>query len=149
MEVNKRTSETYIITDVPSLDPITVYVTNYTKGRGKIVIESFGEAWTCYWDDMGGRTVEEFVLSCDNDYMLRKMVDNTHETDFDAINDEAEKQGVQLCVYDDVELYEDSDLMEQVYGDGWYMVIPQCHTNEYQYLSKILTVIKQAFKLEN
>lgn len=53
MKITKQQTETYVLTDLDRLDPVTVYVTNYSIGKGKIVIDCFGDAWTSYWGGYG------------------------------------------------------------------------------------------------
>lgn len=148
MKTEKRNTDTYILTELESLDTITVYVTNYKLGSGKIVIECFCSAWSCYWGGMGDNNLQQFFLSCDNDYILNKLLKNTRQTDFDEINDIAHKKGFSICVTNDVEVAMQSVEMAECFGQDWYMDLPQCKTSEYKYLSRILNAIKGAFSNE-
>lgn len=148
MTTEKRQTETYVLTGLDRLDPVTVYVTNYKPGQGKIVIECFGEAWTAYWGGMGDNTLQQFFLTCDNAYILGKMLKETQQTDFDAINDTAHKKGFSLSVTSDVEVAMQADEMSECFGSDWYMDLPQCQTPEYEYLGRILNAVKGAFSEE-
>ncbi|SER36307.1 MULTISPECIES: hypothetical protein [Pseudomonas] len=53
-----------------SLDPVTVILEDYAKGQGKIIIECYGSSWSSYWGAMGGRSVAQFFIDCDSDYLI-------------------------------------------------------------------------------
>lgn len=56
------------------IDPITVFLQDFGPGKGRIVIECFGEAYSHYWSAMGGdQTVRQFVVSCGRDYLVGKL----------------------------------------------------------------------------
>ena len=149
MNTEKRTTDTYVITGWDGLDAVTVYVTNYELGQGKLVIECYGDAWAQYWPAMGDRTLQEFVLKAENDYLASKLVRDTKQTDFDEINDTAHKRGFEeICVTSDVEVAMAADDMATCFGDDWYMDLPRCHTQEYLYVCRILNAVKGAFSDE-
>ncbi|MGM0562801.1 MAG: hypothetical protein ACQES2_00585 [Pseudomonadota bacterium] len=149
MNTEKRNTETYILTDLEGLDAVTVYATNYDLGRGKLVIECFGEAWAHYWGAMGERTLQEFVLKAENDYLAMKLVREARQTDFEQINEDAQKRGFEeICVTNDVEIAMQSEEMADCFGEEWPMELPRCHTPEYRYLCKILNAVKAAFSEE-
>ena len=149
MKLAKRRTETYILTALHKLDPVTVYVTNYELGKGKIVIECFGDAWAFYWGAMGPNTLQEFFIGADNSYLLGKFLSETEQTDFDEINEIAHKRGFEdLCVSNEVELAMAANEMAECFGEDWYMDLPRRSTDEYQYLSRIVNAIKGAFSNE-
>lgn len=148
MKVDKQKPDTYILTNLKNLDPVTVYVTNYETGKGKIVIECFGSAWAFSWGGMGERSLQEFFISCNNDYILNKLLKTTTQTDFDAINDAAKKKGFDICVTSDVEVAMQYDQMTDCFGTDWFMDLPTCSTHEYKYLDGIVNAVKEAFKHE-
>lgn len=147
MNVEKRETETYVLTGCDQLDAVTVYVTNHKPGQGKLVIECFGDAWAHYWPAMGERTLQEFVLSAENAYLCGKLLDGTTQTNFDAINKRAEDRGFDLCVTDDVEVAMAATEMAECFGGDWCMDLPRCHTDEYHYMCRILDAVKGAFQL--
>jgi len=149
MKVRKQQVETYVLTDLERLDPVTVYVTNYKLGQGKIVIECFGESWASYWGAMGSQTLQDFVISSENDYLANKLVKSTRQIDFDEINKIAHKRGrPDICVTSDVEVAMISNDMVECFGDDWYMDLPTRHTDEYKYVCRILNAVKAAFQEE-
>ena len=99
MNTEKKQTETYVVTGWDRLDAVTVYVTNYKQGQGKLVIECYGEAWAHYWSHMGENTLQQFVLGAENDYILGKLLKDTHQTDFDEINEIAQKRGFDLRIF--------------------------------------------------
>ena len=143
--IQQRMTETYVISGAKNLDPVTVYVTNYAPGKGKLVIECDCEAWAYYWGAMGDRNLQQFVLQANNHYLAGKLSRTHHQTDFDAINDEARKFGIELGVISDVEVTMARDTMTEIYGSDWHMDLPQCYTSEYQHVCKILDAVKEAF----
>lgn len=148
MTTTKTQTETYILTDLDRLDPVTVYVTNYAPGQGKMVIECYCDSWAVYWGGMGRATLQEFLLSCNNDYILSKLLKKTRQTDFDKINDIAHNRGFSLSVTSDVEIAMQAEDMRECFGPEWYMDLPTCITHEYEYVGRILNSIKAAFSDE-
>jgi len=56
------------------------------------MIECYGKAWTSYWGGMGeDRTIATFFCDCNNDYIIGKMLKETHQTDFDKITETLEE----------------------------------------------------------
>lgn len=150
MNTEKRQTETYIITGFVDLDAVTVYVTNYKLGQGKMVIECYGQSWAHYWHAMGEQTLQEFVLKAENEYLAGKLIrGDTQQTDFDEINELAHKRGFpNICVTSDVEVAMEAREMSLCFGPDWYMDLPRCHTTEYHYLGRILNAVKAAFNDE-
>ncbi|MFT6549977.1 MAG: hypothetical protein ACJA1I_000003 [Zhongshania marina] len=148
MITRKRNTETYVLTDLERLDPVTVYVTNYEPGRGKIVIECYGEAWTAFWGGMSGQSIQKFITDSHNDYVINKMVKNTSQTDFDEIEKQAKERGYEICATNDVEIAMQAREMSECFGSDWFMDLPTCSTPEYCYLSRILDAVKAAFQEE-
>ena len=142
--------KTYVIDNADRLDRVTVYVMDSGSGRGKITIDCFGKAWTATWPAMDDNTsLQEFFLSADNAYILGKMLQETTQTDFDAINDIARTKGFDsFGVTSDVEIAMCPKEMEEIIGPDWYMELPTCSTPEYSYLSRILNAVKAEFRKE-
>lgn len=148
MKTTKHKTETYILSDLERLDPVTVFVKNIAPGQGKIVIECYGQAWANYWGGMGDQTLQEFFVRADNDYISGKMLKEISQTDFDEINKIAHREGFDFSVDSDVEIAMQSADMAECFGPDWYMDLPTCHTSEYEYLGRILNAIKAAFSEE-
>lgn len=94
---------------------------------------------------MGDNTLQSFFVGCHNDYILRKLLNNPTQTDYDAINKKAALEGFDLSITNDFEMALNIKIMESIYGHDWYMDLPTCPTSEYIYLSRIIDAVKQAF----
>lgn len=44
-------------------------------GKGRLIIECFGAAWSAYWGAMGSRTLAELVRMADADYIANGLTD--------------------------------------------------------------------------
>lgn len=55
------------------LDPVRIICENFEPGKGRIILVCFDSAWVGYWGAMSGKTVEEFFISCDADYLAGNM----------------------------------------------------------------------------
>ena len=77
-----------LITDVPRLDPVTVYLEDFRPGAGKITIECFGRSWSSSWPAMGigGGTIVEFVIGSDNHYLTKNLYPGLSDTELDGEN---------------------------------------------------------------
>lgn len=148
MEIQKTQTETYVLKDLEKLDAVTVYVTNYKRGAGKIVIECFGKSWANTWMAMGDRTIQEFFASSSNDYILNKLIGNLDRTDFDEIERIADSKGFEIVATSDFELAMQASDLEKCFGVEWYMGLPKCRTEECNYLERIVDSIKMAFERE-
>ncbi len=146
MNINKTTTDTYLLTGIDKLDPVSVYVTNYEPGKGKVVIECYSQSWACYWGGMSGKSIEEFLVSSENDYLLDKLINGSvYQTDFDEIQKRALAKGAYICANSDAEVAMLAEDMADCFGSEWFMDLPRCLTEEYHYLSRILDSVKQAF----
>ncbi|MDO9571151.1 MAG: hypothetical protein Q7J58_17515 [Hydrogenophaga sp.] len=54
------------------IDPITVILRDQ-KGRGQVIVECYGSAWSCYFGSIGGETLRGFVGGCDEYYLAGKL----------------------------------------------------------------------------
>ena len=52
-----------------NLDPIRVITENFAPGQGRIIITCWDAAWVGYWGGMSGKTVEQFFIDCDAEYL--------------------------------------------------------------------------------
>lgn len=64
----------FTIFDAPTLDPITVVMRDIAPGKGQLIIECYGLAWSAYWGAIGDRKVKDFVLGCSAEYIVNRMV---------------------------------------------------------------------------
>ncbi|MDF3821684.1 hypothetical protein P3G55_17400 [Leptospira sp. 96542] len=78
LEIRTQTVQCFVITGASRgpglgvLDPITVILTD-TWGQGRLIVESFGSAWSAYFGSVGPQTLRQFLASCDEDYLGDKL----------------------------------------------------------------------------
>jgi hypothetical protein len=56
-----------------TLDDITIFFQDFELGKGRIVVECYGEAWSAYFGAMGGQTIRQFVETAGPDYLTNKL----------------------------------------------------------------------------
>lgn len=152
MKIRRTKTETYYITGLEKLDPVTVIVQNHKPGQGEIIIKCYNDSWTHYWGAMGENTVEEFFIGCDDDYLINKLIkSNQFETDWDKIEKNAREKGIKEIHYGNpfTERTEEMERMfRTLYGEDWTTELPQKISREYTYLEEIVFAVKEAFKRE-
>lgn len=145
MIVEISETKTYKISKLENIDPVTCYVTNYEKGKGKIVIECWGKTWQTYWGAMGKRDLEEFFISCDKCYIINRISDIPGSIyDYEAIS-----KVIGKYVDEDTDLWTESELMQEHFGCEWfrgYSDIPMKSNPDYEYLSRIVDAVRNGFK---
>lgn len=159
-----------LITDVQALDPVTVYIENYGKGRGKMTIEVFGQSWSSFWPAMGNDSIEQFVLSSDNHYLSKNFATlcELSEPDYEAFIKNCKAQIIEdrryhyhsqeearklydLCnEMDPSKSYFENELnhndIHRVAGDDWWYSIPDKDSHTYVYLCRILDAVKSCLR---
>lgn len=65
--------QAFTVEDVQGVDPLLVVLQDDGPGKGRLLVECFGEAWSCYWGGMGNLTVAQFVADAGMDYLEGKM----------------------------------------------------------------------------
>lgn len=167
MKWTESTAVKLVITQIKNVDPVTVFLENYGGGRGKLTIETFGEAWSSYWGAMGdGRTLEQFILKCDNHYLSKNLATLAalSESDYDGflLNakrhviwerqtgaiDKASARDKWNLIGDVVPekdyFHQDSNwgTLATIAGDDWWDEIPKKDSAVYEQLCIILDAIK-------
>jgi hypothetical protein len=84
MNIESSTCAMLTITEAPGLDQIDVFIVNYEPGKGRMVIRIWDRAWTCAWFAMGGKTIEQFFVECDWDYIHSNLTGGLHGMRKDA-----------------------------------------------------------------
>jgi hypothetical protein len=72
-----------VLSDLDRLDPVTVFLEDlgqrpcpiegdqdYWTGQGKLTVSCWGKSWSTYWGGMGQRTLAQFVVDANTDYVL-------------------------------------------------------------------------------
>jgi len=170
MKWNESTVTKLLISEVKSLDDITVYLENYTVGRGKITIEICGDSYSSFWGAMGGRTIEQFVLDCDNHYLSKNLVSLSalSSPNYDGFVKNVRKQLIEnrrrygeskkltRKLWDLTKQIEPCEsyfhdrsnhsLLHDVAGDDWWYLIDDVDSDLYVYLCRILDALKACLK---
>ena len=155
----------YKIYDLKHLDPITVFLEDLEKRKGKITIECYGKSWSSYWGGMGNRDVRQFFCSCDNGYLVNSLSPGLSQTvtDEEGLTDHAKKHILKLRKDNDIdeeearELWDevnytlgitmnDHKLLHKVFGDEWWYCLPEKPNHEYEYLDRIVSAVKEGLK---
>ena len=69
MKVAPIIVQAFEVTDPPALDPVRFYLQDLGSGRGRLIVECYGAAWSCYWGAMGDRSLREFLIECSAEYL--------------------------------------------------------------------------------
>ena len=169
MDIQTSTVKKLVLTKVPNLDSISVYLEDFGSGKGNIVISCYNQSWSFYWGAMGEYTLSKFITTCDNHYLAKKLNPNVTSEIYDeeGFENYAQKHIIQLRKEDSItrerarELYDQcwllsdykdtdtaqySEIMFQIFGDEWYEFTPQKPNPEYNYFCRILDAVKEALK---
>lgn len=124
MKIETGTVTILRISEVPRLDPIRVTLDDIGPSQGRINIECYGKAWASYWGGMGGRTIAQFVASCDNSYLISNFAPDLYATRFSAdalrarcrstIRGRRKGTRAAMLEYDRLTKSEASELMQEV-----------------------------------
>jgi len=169
MKIETTTVTKLLLTDLDALDPVTVIVENYEPGKGKIIIECYGQSWSNYWGAMSGMTIQKFFRSANAGYLAEKLAPSLSSTvpdDGEALIEAARAQ-VKLLYNDlDIEkheaeelihriddelhygIYENQELLSEIFGDEWWYQVPEKSNYEYDYLCRIIEAVREAFREE-
>jgi hypothetical protein len=153
-----------LLSELKNLDPITVIIENMGEGRGRIIIECYGNVWSSFWPAMSG-TIEEFFIYCNDSYLVNCLSNGLSPTmeDEDATEEKIRRavckaRHARLISHDDaIVIWEHStmaDLRDSLYmfapalfGCDWYDVpVPQKANYHYVYLCRIINAVKEGLK---
>lgn len=171
MNISESTARKIVISGVPNLDAVAVYLEDFGPGAGKITITCFSECWSSFWGSMGERhTISSFFRKASNNYIAGKLAYQTKDTVVDCEKIEADAKREILKDRRDGgttkaqarDLWErlgwidfeapievNADFLSDVYGDEWWCRLPQKPNPQYEYLCKIIQTVKDALaKLE-
>lgn len=167
MKVEKSTVTKLHLTELKNLDPVTVIFENYELGKGKIIIECYGRSWSSFWPAMGC-TIEEFFISCDDDYLAKNLQYMPATVDDeDAIQQMIWKAVIKSRRHGDLSSYEareiwenssievlkdgiqtiDFDVCQRLFEGYWYDIsLPQKPNPSYVYLCRIIKAVQEGLK---
>lgn len=72
MSVSK-TVEVITIPAKAALDSITVVLQDFEPGKGRLIVECYGDAWSTYWGAMSGQTLRQFISESDSGYVTNRL----------------------------------------------------------------------------
>lgn len=168
MQVSVTHTTKIALTELEKLDPVTIYLDNPAPSRGKITIECFGKSWSSFWPAMGGRRVEEFFVSCNDDYLagnLSSCRSHIPVTDMEELGEFlrgriVEHRRAGELDKDDARKYWDeadsitltsdycsnNDLMYDVLGDDWWLSLPEKENPDYNYLVLVIQTVREGLR---
>jgi hypothetical protein len=169
MKIEESHVTKLLLTELDGLDPVTVIVENYEPGKGRIIIECYGKTWSNYWGGMSNMTLENFFRTAGLDYLVEKLAPEIEGSVLDegqALIDAAKAQVQELRDYgdiDDEEVYElnrriddylwdginesdNRELLYKLFGDDWWIHLPETTNHEYAYICRIVEAVKAAFE---
>ena len=77
MEIKQGIAVDYfIINEIERLDPVTVILKD-DNGKGKVIIECFGESWSTYFGSIGDKSLSSFISGLNDGYLGSRLVSNT------------------------------------------------------------------------
>jgi len=173
LKVSATTAQKIVITDVPHLDTVTVFLEDLGPREGKVTIGCYDKSWSAWWGGIGDRSVRDFFLSCDEHYLAgnfgrgiglrhtladlegladharRKIVLERRGGDLDKeqarelFNDAGQLEGI-----DRVETLHDLKhrVMQGIFGDEWWYSLPEVPNPEYEYLCRIILAVQEALR---
>lgn len=169
MKIEKSFVSKLKISEVNGLDPITVFLEDFERGKGRITISCYDSSWNSYWGAMGDRNIKEFFLSCDNSYLIKNLSSiqsniNDYETlekkikehfkedyedglsEIQTLYENIEELGGEDCSWE-YWLSGNHDVISEVFGCEWWECIPTKTNPKYTYLSRIVDAVKEGLKL--
>lgn len=149
------------------LDPITVILEDYEPGKGKIVVECYGQSWSAFWGAMSGDDIATFFCRCNEHYIAGKFssISSTVD-DYDGLQDKAKTEIIRMRrdldlsrkeareLFDETTLLDESlksnpfaqGIMRKIFGDEWWYSIPEKTNHHYEYLCRIIKAVQEALR---
>lgn len=141
MKIIETTIKKLALIDITGLDPISVFLEDFKPGQGKLTVECFGDAWSHYWGGMGERDFVGFLTTANADYIAGKLFPcelSRYVVDYDKISAEIGED------VDEHSLMLHEDKVADVYGGDWHHNLPNKQSHHWDYLYRIVVVIKEA-----
>lgn len=167
MKITTSQVTALVLSGLDNLDPITVYLDNPEPGRGTITIRCWDACWTAGWPSMSGRSVEEFFVARDDDYLAKNL---------SSIQEEVTAEGEVLAkhlrgmvcslrrsgklskgnargIWDDtigMDVTEgycmDHHILTETLGGGWWLDLPTMPNPDYVYLCRIIQAVRDGLR---
>jgi hypothetical protein len=151
------------VTEVPSLDPITVFLENFGSGQGKLIVECYGQSWSAFWGGMGTDLLS-FIRQANSDYIACKMFTGAIQVyDPETLESTLKKEVLRRRFARDLTQQEawelmykietsdfehpfhlNSQMMADLVGDDWRVAMPVKDNPDFVYLKRIIDTVKLA-----
>lgn len=176
LKIERSTVTKLVITGAPRLDPITVFLEDLARCKGKITVSCWGKSWTAYWAGMwDGLSIGQFFCELNTSYIIGKFDQTMSSRQFsgEAIANKVRrlvlKERRQFCYgsdeardrFDNAEDLRESpsidhlhaahsELMTKLFGDDWWhLTNDSTEPNpDYIYLERIILAVQQALRQE-
>ena len=156
-----------LIQQIPNLDNITVMVEDFEPGKGMIYITTYMGSWSAYWGNMyTGHGIRDFFCKRETPYLIKKLAPEIEHTVPNTVDEALEtvlkkriikmRRGRGITAYEASGLWSDSsyvtwnnkkELFYRVFGDDWWSNLPTITNPKYDYLTRVVNTIKEAFEL--
>ena len=159
---------TELMGDPHKLDPVSVILEDFEPGKGKIIIECYGQSWSAYWGGMGVKSIANFFCSCDEHYIAKKLSSISGDIpDYGSLQTAAQREVCRLRrsgelrkdeardLFDDAGYFSyaeathdlNGSAMKAIFGDEWWHSIPDKPNPDYQYLCRIIKAVQAGIKM--
>jgi len=163
----QKLSLTDLMGEPHKLDPVSVILEDFGTGKGKIIIECFGQSWSSFWPAMGERDIAAFFCRCDEHYIAKNLSGVRSDIpDYAGLVEKARNEVVRLRrdgdlngieareLFDQCRKFEevenadqvDGFLMQEIFGDDWWYCIPDKPNPDYRYLCRIIKAVQAGIK---
>ncbi len=88
MKVVESKMNKMVLTELESLDPVTVLIEEFEEGRAQVIIKCYDKSWTSYWGSMGG-DIKKFFTRTDVCYLVNCFDRGISDVDYSKIDKEA------------------------------------------------------------
>lgn len=97
MDIKKSEVSKITVSDLDSLDPVTILLDESSSKSGSITIEWYGHTWSSYWDSINTPSLMDFILTCDNEYLANCLWDESKDQmEFDVVKFERQVKSMIL-----------------------------------------------------
>lgn len=167
MKITASQVTALVLSDLDNLDPITVYLENPEPGRGWITIRCWDACWAAGWPSMSGRSVEEFFVARDDDYLAKNLSSIPEEVTAEGEVLAKHLRGM-VCslrrsgklskgnargIWDDTIGMDVTEgycmghhILAETLGGGWWLDLPTMPNPDYLYLCRIIQAVRAGLR---
>ena len=171
MKITETVTRTIKLTELESLDPITIHLENFEPGKGRIHIQCYSKAWAAYWGGMSGDPVEAFFIRCHPQYLIGNLAPGlqSRQTSLDGLTDKVKEEirrlrraeeitaenareywdeadGIQHLESLEILAHEYGDLLSSVFGEEWWYCLPEEASPDYTYLHRVVVAVQEGLQ---